>query len=61
MKPLRVYIDTSVFGGYYDDEFATTTKPFFEFIQTGVILPLLSETLAQELVTAPKRVRVYSM
>ena len=57
MKPLRVYIDTSVFGGYYDDEFADSTRPFFEFIQTGRILPLLSETLVQELVTAPKRVQ----
>ena len=57
MKPLRVYIDTSVFGGYYDDEYADRTRPFFDFTETGLIIPLLSETLVQELVTAPKRVQ----
>ena len=29
MKP-RVYIDTSVVGGYFDEEFDTITKKFFE-------------------------------
>jgi len=26
----RIYIDTSVYGGYFDKEFETDTKPFFE-------------------------------
>jgi ribosomal protein S19E (S16A) len=25
----RIYIDTSVFGGYFDKEFEKETKPFF--------------------------------
>ena len=29
MKP-RVYIDTSVVGGYFDEEFAGITKKFLE-------------------------------
>jgi len=32
MSVLRVYIDTSVFGGYFDTEFADLTQPFFEAI-----------------------------
>ncbi len=28
----RIYIDTSVFGGYFDKEFEKETKPFFERI-----------------------------
>lgn len=26
----RIYIDTSVVGGYFDDEFSAETIPFFE-------------------------------
>ena len=29
---LRVYIDTSVVGGYFDDEFEDVTQLFFERI-----------------------------
>jgi hypothetical protein len=28
----RIYIDTSVFGGYFDEEFARHTIPLFERI-----------------------------
>jgi hypothetical protein len=28
----RIYIDTSVFGGYYDGEFAEHTTPLFDRI-----------------------------
>jgi len=31
----RLYIDTSVFGGYYDEEFSEFTKPLFESLQKG--------------------------
>jgi hypothetical protein len=30
-KPLRVYADTSVFGGCLDDEFKAESVRFFEF------------------------------
>jgi predicted nucleic acid-binding protein len=32
MRP-RIYIDTSVIGGYYDEEFEESTKKFFERIE----------------------------
>ena len=27
---MRIYVDTSVVGGYFDDEFAVETKQFFD-------------------------------
>jgi hypothetical protein len=31
----RVYIDTSVIGGYFDEEFSFFTKLFFEKVEQG--------------------------
>jgi hypothetical protein len=31
----RVYIDTSVVGGYFDKEFSDNTVPFFESVIKG--------------------------
>ena len=33
MKQQRIYIDTSVFGGYFDIEFAEYTIPLFERVK----------------------------
>jgi len=33
----KVYIDTSVFGGYFDMEFEEQTKPFFDNINSRQI------------------------
>lgn len=52
MKP-RVYIDTSVVGGYFDEEFAEITKKFFERIFAGDFLVFFSEISETELYLAP--------
>lgn len=52
-----MYLDTSVFGGYYDEEFAGITRPFFEMIFSRQITPLLSVTLITEIADAPSQVR----
>ena len=57
MGKLRVYVDASVFGGYFDDEFAAGTKPFFEAILAGRATALISDTLVDELRSAPDQVR----
>lgn len=57
MRILRVYIDASVFGGYFDEEFAEGTRGFFEAIFTGQCLALISDTLVAELGKAPENVR----
>jgi len=49
----RIYIDTSVFGGYFDKEFAKETKPFFEKLLQNQIKIVVSEILELELYRAP--------
>lgn len=53
----RLYIDTSVFGGYYDDEFAEHTIPLFNRLRNGDFLLLFSAVTQEELETAPERVK----
>jgi predicted nucleic acid-binding protein len=49
----RIYIDTSVFGGYFDKEFEKETKPFFEKLLKNRIKIIVSEILELELYRAP--------
>ena len=34
----RIYVDTSVIGGYFDKEFEEATQHFFELVKTGEII-----------------------
>jgi hypothetical protein len=53
----RVYIDTSVFGGNFDEEFSTDTIPFFDRVRNGEITIIFSDILEAELLGAPDFVR----
>lgn len=53
----RVYIDTSVIGGYFDDEFSKETIPFFERVLNEQIIILVSDLLIAELTRAPEFVK----
>jgi predicted nucleic acid-binding protein len=53
----RLYIDTSVFGGYYDVEFAEFTIPLFERLQEGEFTLLFSNATQDELENAPMKVK----
>ena len=53
----RLYIDTSVFGGHYDVEFAQFTVPLFERLQNGEFTTLFSTVTQDELENAPLNVR----
>ena len=53
----RVYIDTSVVGGYFDEEFSHDTVPFFEQVNAGLFTIIVSDLLEAELVRAPGYVR----
>lgn len=57
MKKQRIYLDTSVFGGYYDDEFQEFTKPLFDRINNGEFTIIFSTILETELEFAPEKVR----
>lgn len=55
-KP-RIYIDTSVIGGCFDEEFAKwSNKLFDEFIE-GIKIAVISQTTFDELKNAPESVK----
>lgn len=55
--PARYYFDTSIFGGYFDDEFSAETRALFNQVNEGKIICLFSDLIAKELNSAPSRVR----
>ena len=57
MRLPRVYVDTSVIGGYFDPEFARWSRALVDDFRAGRLQPFLSDLLAAELEGAPARVR----
>lgn len=57
MKHNRLYLDTSVFGGYFDEEFSEFSIPLFEKLIAGEFNLLFSTVTLDELENAPERVR----
>ena len=57
MQKQRLYIDTSVFGGYFDIEFSEFTIPLFERLNSGEFKLLFSTVTQDELENAPECVR----
>jgi len=53
----RIYIDTSVFGGYFEIEFEEWTKPFIEKFVVGEYKLLYSQLTEIELKKAPEWVQ----
>ncbi|MCG8340572.1 MAG: PIN domain-containing protein [Cytophagales bacterium] len=51
------YLDTSIFGGLFDEEFEEYTKALFEYINKESIEVIYSEVLEGELEEAPRRVK----
>ena len=56
MKP-RLYFDTSVFGGVYDEEFEEISTLLFEKVRLGEIICVYSDLSEAELGNAPQRVK----
>jgi predicted nucleic acid-binding protein len=56
MKP-RIYIDTSVIGGYFDDEFSYWSKKLIEQIINGDMIVLISDITIDEILDAPENVK----
>ena len=54
---VRAYVDTSVFGGVFDEEFAAHSQAFFLRVERGLVRVLLGETTERELRDAPEEVR----
>lgn len=53
----RIYIDTSVVGGYFDEEFKEPTQKLFERLEKAEIVFVISDLLELELIDAPTHVR----
>lgn len=53
----RVYIDTSVVGGYFDEEFKNATQELFKRLENNEIIFVVSDLLETELIEAPKHIR----
>lgn len=54
---MQFYVDTSVWGGYYDKEFSEWTVPFIEQARQGKFSIVLSDVTLGELQNAPGNVQ----
>ncbi|MFQ5424843.1 MAG: PIN domain-containing protein [Phycisphaerae bacterium] len=57
MKTPRIYAETSVFGGVFDEEFEAASRAFFELVRRGRFTLLVSDICRKEISRAPARVR----
>ena len=53
----RIYIDTSVLGGCFDQEFATWSNALVRDFRAGRLIPVLSDVTSAEVQDAPESVR----
>lgn len=53
----RIYIDTSVVGGYFDEEFREATIKLFDRLENNEIIFVVSDLLDLELLNAPAHVK----
>ena len=57
MERIKVYIDTSVIGGCFDDEFSEWSNKLFEEFKSGSKIAVISELVIEELKNAPHNVK----
>lgn len=55
-KKLKIYIDTSVIGGCFDEEFAEWSNLLFEEFKEGKKIAVISDVVLEELIKAPKEI-----
>lgn len=57
MKQSKIFIDTSVIGGCFDDEFKEFSNLLFQTFHSGTSIPVISEIILAELEEAPEDVK----
>lgn len=57
MKKIKVYLDTSVIGGCFDEEFMEYSNKLFNKIRSGEYIGVVSDITLDEILDAPDRVR----
>ncbi len=55
-RPIKIYADTSVYGGVFDEEFTEASQAFFNLVRNGAYNLCVSEVVHQELSVAPEKV-----
>ena len=53
----RIYIDTSIVGGYFDEEFKEATNLLFQRLEAREVIFVVSDLLDLELLNAPNQVK----
>jgi hypothetical protein len=53
----RIYIDTSIVGGYFDEEFKESTIQLFKRFENEELVFIVSDLLDLELLNAPEKVK----
>lgn len=53
----RIFLDSSVIGGYFDPEFEEDSKRIINYARQSRITVLLSEVVVKEILNAPARVQ----
>ena len=61
IKTIRVYVDTSVYGGVFDDEFKNQSTKFFEQVRKNQFILVTSAVVQTEIREAPKMFKLFSM
>jgi len=49
LKVLKIYVENSVIGGYFDKEFAEPTQRLFELFKDGAYIPVISTHVIDEI------------
>ena len=57
MNTIRVYADTSVYGGVFDEEFDDASRLFFDNVRNGRFQLVISAVVWDEIEDAPRKVR----
>jgi len=56
---MRAYVDTCVFGGAFDQEFAVVTQQFFDQVKHGRFSLVISATVVAEISESPLHVQAF--
>jgi len=56
---MRIYADTSIFGGVFDPEFSWASKQFFDQIDKGRFILVTSAIVEAEIEPAPENIRIF--
>ena len=57
MPPIRVYADTSVFGGVFDSQFQSASRTFFDQVRSGRFQLVTSALVQYQISGAPDRIQ----